>query len=125
MTVRGIRGAITVSDNTIEHIIEDTKILLKTMITDNHIDSADIISIFFSTTKDLNATFPAKAAREIGLLDTPLLCLNELDVPHSLEKVIRILLHANCDKTQAEIQHVYLKDAIQLRPDLSKEKYHL
>ena len=125
MTVRGIRGAITVSENEIKDIIEDTKTLLTKMITDNEIDETEIVSVFFSTTKDLNATFPAKAARELGLHDTPLLCLNELDVPNSLEKVIRILMHVNSLKKQTEMKHIYLKDAIKLRPDLSKDSYNL
>ncbi|MAH80450.1 MAG: chorismate mutase [Rickettsiales bacterium] len=125
MTVRGIRGAITVSENTINDIIEDTKILLTKMIAENDIDQTEIVSIFFSITKDLNATFPAKAARELGLHDTPLLCLNELDVPNSLEKVIRILMHVNSLKKQTEMKHIYLKEAIKLRPDLSKDSYNL
>ena len=125
MTVRGIRGAITVSENEIKDIIEDTKTLLTKMITDNEIDETEIVSVFFSTTKDLNATFPAKAARELGLHDTPLLCLNELDVPNSLEKVVRILMHVNSLKKQTEMKHIYLKDAIKLRPDLSKDSYNL
>ena len=125
MTVRGIRGAITVSENTINDIIEDTKVLLTKMIAENDIDQTEIVSIFFSITKDLNATFPAKAARELGLHDTPLLCLNELDVPNSLEKVIRILMHVNSLKKQTEMKHIYLKEAIKLRPDLSKDSYNL
>ena len=125
MTVRGIRGAITVSENTINDIIEDTKVLLTKMIAENDIDQTEIVSIFFSITKDLNATCPAKAARELGLHDTPLLCLNELDVPNSLEKVIRILMHVNSLKKQTEMKHIYLKEAIKLRPDLSKDSYNL
>lgn len=125
MTVRGIRGAITVSENEIKDIIEDTKTLLSKMIMDNEIDETEIVSVFFSTTKDLNATFPAKAARELGLHDTPLLCLNELDVPNSLEKVVRILMHVNSLKKQTEMKHIYLKEAIKLRPDLSKDSYNL
>ena len=125
MTVRGIRGAITVNDNTIEDIMAGTRELLTVMMTENEIDKDEIVSIFFSVTHDLNATFPAKAARELGLLETPLLCLNELDVPDSLSKVIRILIHVNSLKKQSEMTHMYLKDAIKLRPDLSKDNYNL
>ena len=125
MTVRGIRGAITVNDNTIEDIMAGTRELLTVMMTENEIDKDEIVSIFFSVTHDLNATFPAKAARELGLLETPLLCLNELDVPDSLSKVIRILIHVNSLKKQSEMTHIYLKDAIKLRPDLSKDNYNL
>ncbi|RAP31666.1 chorismate mutase [Candidatus Marinamargulisbacteria bacterium SCGC AG-414-C22] len=120
MTVRGIRGAITISKNSAPEIIAETKHLLTEMIQQNNVDPEEIVSIFFSMTKDLNDTFPAKAAREIGLENTPLLCLNEVDVPESLTKVIRILMHVNSLKKQTEMNHIYLKDAIQLRPDLAK-----
>ncbi len=125
MTVRGIRGAISISNNSVDDIINGTKELLSEMLLKNKLEHADIISIFFSTTSDLNATFPAKAARELDLIDTPLLCLNEIDVPNSLQKIIRILMHVNSTKKQSDIQHIYLKDAVKLRPDLAKNNYNL
>lgn len=125
MTVRGIRGAISISNNSVDDIINGTKELLSEMLQKNKLEHADIISIFFSTTSDLNATFPAKAARELDLIDTPLLCLNEIDVPNSLQKIIRILMHVNSSKKQSDIHHIYLKDAVKLRPDLAKNNYNL
>ena len=117
MTVRGIRGAITVEENIASDILENTKVLLETIIERNHIDIGDIISIFFSVTPDLDATFPALSAREMGMTDTPLLCLNEINVPGSLNKCIRILIHVNSSKAQSEMLHVYLKKSVGLRPD--------
>lgn len=125
MTVRGIRGAISISNNSVDDIINGTKELLSEMLQKNKLEHADIISIFFSTTSDLNATFPAKAARELDLIDTPLLCLNEIDVPNSLQKIIRILMHVNSTKKQSDIHHIYLKNAVKLRPDLAKNNYNL
>ena len=80
----------------------------------------DIVSILFSVTEDLNATFPARAARDMGLTDTPLLCFHEMKVPDGLEKCIRILMHVNSDKSIKDIEHCYLEGAAKLRPDISK-----
>ncbi|MBZ4645775.1 MAG: chorismate mutase [Petroclostridium sp.] len=118
MTVRAIRGAVTVDNNTKEEIILYTKQLLKEMIMLNNIDINDMISIFFTTTKDINATFPSVAARELGLTNVPLMCASEIDVPGSLQKCIRVMVHLNTDKNLDEIIHVYLRDAKKLRPDL-------
>lgn len=118
MYLRGIRGATTVASNAAAEIISATKELLSQLISENNLNAVDMASIFFSTTKDLNAEFPAKAARELGLNQVPLLCLNEIDVPASLGKCIRILIHVNTMKTQNEIKHVYLKEAVRLRPDI-------
>jgi len=117
MFLRGIRGATTTTENTREAILIDTKALLSEMIATNEIQVEDIASIFFSVTKDLDAEFPAAAAREMGLQYTPLLCLNEISVPGRLEKCIRVLIHVNTPKKQNEIQHIYLKQATVLRPD--------
>jgi chorismate mutase len=115
MPTRGIRGATTVGNNDRSDIIEATKELLREIVTANQLDIADIASVIFSTTLDLNAEFPAVAAREIGWSDTPLLCSNEIDVPGSLAKCIRVLLHINSHKSQSEIKHIYLKNAVNLR----------
>ena len=115
MKVRGIRGATTVSQNSKEEIISATKELLAAIVKDNKFAIDDIASIIFTTTPDLNAEFPAAAAREIGWQDTPLLCSREIDVPEGLSKCIRILLHVNTDKTPQQIKHIYLKDAANLR----------
>ena len=118
MAFRGIRGAITIEENTQLQIVEATKEILEAVISANKIKVEDIASVFFSVTKDLDAEFPALAARQIGLTDTPLLCLNEISVPGSLPKCIRVLLHVNSEVAQSKCQHIYLKDAIQLRPDI-------
>jgi chorismate mutase len=90
------------------------------MIRRNGIDARDVGSAIFSVTPDLDAEFPALAARQLGWLDVPLLCTNEIDVPGALERCIRILVNWNTEKTQEEISHIYIKDAAQLRPDLRK-----
>lgn len=90
------------------------------MIRKNEIKSADIASAIFTTTKDLDAVFPALAARQLGWVDVPLLCMYEIDVPKSLPLCIRILIHWNTTKAQSEIEHIYVKEAVALRPDLSE-----
>tara|TARA_B110000014_G_C20118488_1_gene591649 strand:+ start:452 stop:811 length:360 start_codon:yes stop_codon:yes gene_type:complete len=119
MSVRGIRGATTVSKNTKENIIDSTFNLLSEMITLNKVEIHDIASIFFTTTKDLNAEFPAVAARKkLSMNEVPLLNMHEIDNPEGLQKCIRILIHWNTIKIQTQIKHVYLNGATSLRPDL-------
>lgn len=117
---RGVRGATTADENTREAVLKATRQLLALIIRQNSIEASDVASAIFTTTSDLDAEFPALAARQLGWLDVPLLCTNEIDVPGSLRKCIRILVHWNTEKPQREIRHVYLKGAVQLRPDLSK-----
>ena len=117
---RGVRGATTVTSNTREAILEETRKLLALMIRFNDIASADVASAMFTMTRDLNAEFPALAARQLGWLDVPLLCTNEIAVEGGLEKCIRILIHWNTNRTQTEITHVYVNEATRLRPDKSK-----
>ena len=121
MTVycRGVRGATTVSEDSKEEILKATRQLLALMIRTNEIDSSDIASATFTVTSDLKSEFPALAARQMGWLDVPLLCGYEISVPGSLPRCIRILLLWNTTKSQAEIEHIYVRDAIKLRPDLS------
>jgi len=116
--VRGIRGAITVEQNHGHEIVSATRELLGALAKANDVAIPDICSVIFSVTNDLNAQFPAVAARELGWLYTPLLCTNEIPVPGSLPKCIRVLLHVNTTKRQDEIVHVYLREAKKLRPDL-------
>jgi chorismate mutase len=125
MLVRGIRGAITVNSNNKEEIIEITKELLITLKRVHNFKIEDIVSIFFSTTPDLNAAFPAQAARELGWDKVPLFDMQEIEVPGSLPKCIRILVQINCQKTLQEIKHCYLKGAKILRKDLDKETLNL
>jgi chorismate mutase len=120
MQCRGVRGATTADANTRDDILTATRQLLALMIRINGIESQDVASAVFSLTRDLDAEFPALAARQLGWLDVPLLCTYEVDVPGSLRRCVRVLVHWNTDKPQHAIQHVYIKDAKRLRPDLSK-----
>jgi chorismate mutase len=120
--VRGIRGAINVSDNTSDAIKDATRRLLIAMCEANHLDSSAIISAFFTVTTDLNATFPAAAARALGWLDVPLLDAQEIEVPGSMPRVVRVLLHVETDLARRQVQHVYLDEAIALRPDLPQNR---
>jgi len=117
---RGVRGATTVEQNTREAILKATRQLLALIIRRNDIDPSDVASAVFTVTRDVNAEFPALAARQMGWLDVPLLCGYEVEVPGSLGLCIRILLHWNTTKSQKDIHHVYIHKAISLRPDLSK-----
>ena len=117
MALRGIRGATVADANSKEAIASATEELLTALIEHNQIQEATIATIFFSVTPDLDAEFPAVAARKMGFQDTPLLCLTEIPVPNSLGKCIRILIHLNTKKNQTDMRHVYLKEAITLRPD--------
>ena len=117
---RGVRGATTVVENEAREILAATRQLLALMIRLNGIESVDVASGVFTTTVDLNAVFPATAARQLGWMSVPLLCGHEMEVPDSLPRCVRILLHLNTDRGQDEIHHVYLKEAVQLRPDQSE-----
>jgi len=120
MPCRGIRGATTIASNTREEILTATRQLLALMIRRNGIESRDVASALFSTTPDIDAEFPALAARQLGWLDVPLLCGHEMSVPGSLPLCIRVMIHWNTDKLQSEIEHIYVRDANRLRPDLTK-----
>jgi chorismate mutase len=120
MPCRGIRGATTIASNTREEILTATRQLLALMIRRNGIESRDVASALFSTTPDIDAEFPALAARQLGWLDVPLLCGHEMAVPGSLPLCIRVMIHWNTDKLQSEIEHIYVRDANRLRPDLTK-----
>ena len=121
MLVRGIRGAITVDSNNKEEIIKRTKELLIFLKKENDFKIEDIVSVFFSVTSDLNATFPAQAARELGWHRVPLFDMQEINVPGGLPRCIRILVQINCQKSQMEMKHCYLKGARILRKDLNNE----
>ncbi len=120
MTVRAIRGATTVNENSRKDILSSTRELLVQIKEQNNIKEDDIISIFFSLTDDLNAEFPAAAARELGWLEVALMCTKEIEIPGSLEKCIRVMVHINTNKQNFELNHVYLKNAKSLRPDIVK-----
>jgi len=116
---RGIRGATTVPENRAEAILEATKELLQQIIADNAVREEDVASVIFTATPDLDAVYPAVAARRLGWTHTTLLCLQEMPVPGSLPRCIRVLIHWNTARTHGEIHHVYLREACSLRPDLA------
>lgn len=116
---RGVRGATTCEANSELEIMEATLELLRAIVEANDIKPEDLASAIFTVTPDLNAAFPARAARQLGWAYVPLMCAQEIPVPGSLAKCIRVLLHWNTDARQEEIMHVYLKKAEILRPDLN------
>jgi chorismate mutase len=118
MTVRGVRGATTVAEDTPDAILEATEELVREIVAANAIHSEDVASALFTVTPDLHAEFPAAAARRMGWTMVPLLNFTEIGVPGRLERCIRVLLHVNTDRLQKEMVHVYLRDAVSLRPDL-------
>ncbi len=120
MMMRGIRGAITVDHDDAAAIVHATKRLLTAMIERNTVALDDIASVLFSLTADLRAVFPALGAREMGWTHVPMLHFCEIDVPGSLPRVIRVLMHVNTTRTLDAIDHVYLDGAVVLRPDLTR-----
>ena len=117
MRLRALRGAITVDHNSAEAILDGTEELLHAILERNELAKEDLVSCIFTTTDDLNAEFPAVAARRIGLSAVPLLGAREMNRPGALERVIRVLVHCYADP-ERPAQHVYLRDAVQLRQDL-------
>lgn len=119
MTVRcrGIRGATTCESNTREAILEATRELLEMIIEANRMQPEDIASAIFSTTPDLDAEYPAVAARAIGWTNTALLCGHEMKVPGGLPHCIRVLIHWNTTRSAEEVVHIYIRGATNLRPD--------
>lgn len=123
--IRGVRGATTVTADQPELIYNETEILMKEIVRLNQLQPEDIISVFISTTTDLISGFPAKAVRSIeGWQYVPTMCTHEMNVPNALPMCIRVLVHVNTDLSQKEIRHVYLNNAVVLRPDLIQEKNH-
>ena len=119
MRCLGIRGATTVESNTREAIVDATAELLSAIIEKNEVAGDDVASILFTTTRDVNAEFPAVAARTLGWTNTALLCAHEMDVPGALPMALRILLHVNTERKPVDIHHIYLRGARVLRPDLA------
>jgi chorismate mutase len=116
--VRAVRGAIQIDRDDPDVILADTGTLLTEVIRRNGLATEDIISLFFTMTPDLASVFPAAAARALGLTDVPLMCAAEIGVPNAMERVIRVLAHIQTARPQSAIQHVYLRGAARLRPDL-------
>ena len=122
MYCRGIRGATTVEHNDREEILAATTELLQLLISRNELRAEDVASVIFTVTEDLDAEFPALAARYLGWTEVALMCTREIPVPGSLGKCIRILLHVNTTRSAAEIQHVYIRGAVNLRPTLNENR---
>ena len=122
MPCRGIRGATTVETNSREAILAATAELIREMVDANAVQKDDVASAYFTTTPDLDAEFPAVAARDLGWTNVALMCGHEMDVPGSLRQCLRILLHVNSDRSQADICHVYQRGASVLRPDLTRNE---
>ncbi|MEK5281042.1 MULTISPECIES: chorismate mutase [Paenibacillus] len=123
MVNRGIRGATTVINNEETEILRETVVLLREIVERNDVIAEDISNVWITMTTDLDATFPARAIREIeGWEMVPLMCSTEIPVKGSLPMCIRLMVQFNTDKSQREIRHVYLNEAQKLRPDLSQSK---
>ena len=119
MTIRGIRGATTVAADQPDLILQATRELLEAILEENDgMNPEDVASALFTVTDDLASTFPAQGARQMGWGLVPMLCAREIPVPNSLPRVIRVLVHWNTEVPQSEITHVYLREAVKLRPDL-------
>jgi chorismate mutase len=120
MAVRGIRGATTVEADAAEQVLTATRELLETLLERNGIDDFDdVVSAVFTTTPDLTSTFPAEAARALGMQHVPLLCASEIPVAGAMPRCIRVLLHVETARRPREIVHVYLREARRLRPDVT------
>ena len=116
--LRGIRGATTVAEDTATAILEATEELVREIVASNDVIAEDVASALFTVTPDLRAEFPAAAARRMGWTMVPLLNFTEIGVPGRLAMCVRVLVHVNTQRTQAEMVHVYLREAVSLRPDL-------
>lgn len=122
MMMRGIRGAITVSADKPDEILDETRKLVLEMVKQNGIDPEHVASVVISTTNDISSTFPAKAVRTIeNWMFVPVMCTHEMAVPGSMPLCIRVMMHVNTALGQKEINHVYMNEAVRLRPDLLKD----
>ena len=120
--IRGVRGATTIQSDTAQLVWDETASLVVEMVKANGIVPEDIASITISTTPDIQSAFPAKSVRMMeGWQYVPIMCMHEMDVPGALPLCIRVLMHVNTDVAQKDIQHVYLNEAVKLRPDLVRK----
>ena len=119
--MRAIRGAISVAGNTRAAILAAARDLLQEMVAANRIAESEMVSIFFTLTRDLDQAFPAEAARDVGFRHVPLLCMQEIPVPGALPMVLRVLMHIDRAVSPSEVRHVYMGEARELRPDLEWE----
>lgn len=121
MAIRGIRGATTCSENADSMLAATKELILKLLSANPTLQSQDIASAIFTVTPDLQAVYPARAARDLGWTEVPLICALEINVPAALPHCIRVLIHWNTDLPQSAVHHVYLHEAVQLRPDLAHD----
>jgi chorismate mutase len=120
MSVRAIRGATQVDSNSADAISSGTQELISEILRSNGITSQNVISILFTASPDLTASFPAAAVRQLGFEDTPLICAVEIDVPGALERTIRVMAHVEIERKKEEIAHIYLHGAKALRADIAQ-----
>jgi chorismate mutase len=120
MSVRAIRGATQVEENSASAIAAGTKELLAEILRSNNLEVGQVISVLLTATPDLNAAFPAAAAREVGFESTPLLCAVEIDVPGALQRVVRAMVTVETSASMTEISHIYLGGAKALRRDIAQ-----
>jgi chorismate mutase len=120
MPVHAIRGAIQVDANIAELVLDATAELVTEVMTRNDLTADDIVSVIFTATTDLDAAFPAAAARKVGLQDVPLMCASEISVPEALPRVIRLMAHVEVPGPRSAIRHVYLRGAAALRIDIAQ-----
>jgi chorismate mutase len=119
MTTRGIRGATTIDADEESQVLAATRQLLEAVLHANPgLETGDIASALFTVTEDITSAFPARAARQMGWEAVPMLCAREIPVPGSLPRCIRLLIHWNTRRPPSDIRHVYLREAVRLRPDL-------
>ncbi len=120
MAVRAIRGATQLDADDRDHLLASVAELIREVLDRNGVSHEDLISMLLTATSDLHSEFPAVAARELGIGDVPLLCAQELDIDGALPRVVRLMVHAETDRSRAEIRHVYLRGAVALRRDLAQ-----
>ena len=121
--IRGLRGATTIESDKQELVWDETAKLVREVVAANNVDVDDIASIIISTTPDITSAFPARSVRLMeGWQYVPVMCMHEMDVPNALPLCIRVLIHANVEVSQKDVKHLYLNEAIKLRPDLAQAK---
>jgi len=120
VAVRAIRGAVQLDSDERTHMLASVAELVSTILERNALAVDDLISIVFTATPDLHSEFPAVGARDIGITDVPLLCAQEIDVAGAMPRVIRILAHAETERSKSDVQHVYLRGAVALRKDIAQ-----
>lgn len=117
--MRALRGATTIEVDERDHVLERTRELIEVVLESNGLDHGDLISIVFTATDDVMSVYPAEAARQLGIVDTPLLCARELDVEGGMDRCVRLLAHVHTTLEPRELKHAYLHDAVRLRTDLA------